>query len=190
MGSTLVAEQFADSEVGEERLTEAASAAEDAVFDAMGYGPSFALDAASAGFAVAASDSCVESSDLPADSAPSVAAKAVATSRVDDEASWEAARRAERAEQSRLLQDITGPVPALPTPLDPAWLTPTVSNLAQAAYEVPILPSGELDPIRLAVLSDALEEAGCDDADILGHLRSPGPHVRGCWAVDLLLGKE
>jgi hypothetical protein len=43
---------------------------------------------------------------------------------------------------------------------------------------------------RLAVLADALEEAGCADADILSHLRGPGPHVRGCWVVDLLLGKE
>jgi hypothetical protein len=74
--------------------------------------------------------------------------------------------------------------------INPAWLDPTVSSLAQAAYEERILPSGELDPPRLAVLSDALEEAGCDDADLLEHLRSPGPHVRGCWAVDLVLGKE
>jgi hypothetical protein len=48
---------------------------------------------------------------------------------------------------------------------------------------------GTLDNDRLAVLSDALEEAGCDDADLLDHLRSPGPHVRGCWVLDLLLGK-
>jgi hypothetical protein len=46
-----------------------------------------------------------------------------------------------------------------------------------------------LDTVRLAVLADALEEAGCADPDLLGHLRGPGPHVRGCWAVDLLLGK-
>jgi hypothetical protein len=42
----------------------------------------------------------------------------------------------------------------------------------------------------LPILADALEDAGCTDADLLGHLRSPGPHVRGCWAVDLVLGKE
>ena len=48
----------------------------------------------------------------------------------------------------------------------------------------------DLDPDRLAVLADALEEAGCDNADLLSHLRGPGPHVRGCWALDLLLGKE
>ena len=43
---------------------------------------------------------------------------------------------------------------------------------------------------RLPLLADALEDAGCTDADLLGHLRSPGPHVRGCWAVDLVLGKS
>jgi hypothetical protein len=42
----------------------------------------------------------------------------------------------------------------------------------------------------LPFLADALEEAGCDNADILNHCRGPGPHVRGCWVVDLLLGKE
>ena len=51
------------------------------------------------------------------------------------------------------------------------------------------LPAGTLDPARLAVLADALEDAGCTDAGLLGHLRGPGPHVRGCWAVDLLIGK-
>jgi hypothetical protein len=42
---------------------------------------------------------------------------------------------------------------------------------------------------RLPVLADALEEAGCTDETLLGHLRGPGPHVLGCWAVDLILGK-
>jgi hypothetical protein len=43
---------------------------------------------------------------------------------------------------------------------------------------------------HLPILADALEEAGCTNADILNHLRGPGPHVRGCWVVDLLLDKE
>jgi hypothetical protein len=43
---------------------------------------------------------------------------------------------------------------------------------------------------RLPALADTLEEAGCTDADILAHCRQPAEHVRGCWAVDLLLGKE
>jgi hypothetical protein len=80
--------------------------------------------------------------------------------------------------------------PFRPATVSPAWLTPSVLALAQAAYEERALPSGELDTARLAVLADALEDAGCDHADLLGHLRGPGPHVRGCWVIDLLLGKE
>jgi hypothetical protein len=71
-----------------------------------------------------------------------------------------------------------------------SWNDGTIVRLAQAAYEERHLPEGTLDNGRLAVLADALEEAGCTDADILDHLRGPGPHVRGCWAVDLCLGKS
>jgi hypothetical protein len=70
--------------------------------------------------------------------------------------------------------------------LDPAWLVwgnGTVSQLAQAIYD-----DRAFD--RMPILADALEEAGCADADILGHCRGPDPHVRGCWVIDLLLGKE
>ena len=88
-----------------------------------------------------------------------------------------------------LLREIFGN-PFRPTRFDPSWrLSPDVLSLAQAAYDERELPSGHLGSARLAVLSDALEEAGCADADLLSHLRSPGPHVRGCWAVDLILGK-
>jgi hypothetical protein len=68
-------------------------------------------------------------------------------------------------------------------------LTRSVASLAEAAYEHRDLPSGHLEPARLAVLSDALEEAGVT-GEILDHLRSTGPHVRGCWAVDLILAKD
>ncbi|MBX4200796.1 hypothetical protein KW786_01565 [Candidatus Parcubacteria bacterium] len=74
--------------------------------------------------------------------------------------------------------------------VDRAWQTPTVTSLASAAYEERQLPSGHLDTARLAILSDAFEEAGCTSDEILGHLRSPGPHIRGCWALDLVLGKS
>ncbi len=80
--------------------------------------------------------------------------------------------------------------PFRPISNNPAWLTPTVTGLATAAYEHRILPSGHLDPARLAILADALEDTGCDDADLLGHLRDPGPHVRGCWPLDAVMGKE
>jgi hypothetical protein len=63
------------------------------------------------------------------------------------------------------------------------WKRGVVLPLAQSLYT-----DRAFD--RLPILADALEEAGCTDADILGHLRSPGPHVLGCWALDLLLEKE
>ena len=56
-------------------------------------------------------------------------------------------------------------------------------KLAQGIYE-------ERAFDRLPILADALEDAGCDNADILSHCRGPGPHARGCWVVDLLLGKK
>jgi hypothetical protein len=99
-----------------------------------------------------------------------------------------AAHREELAVHLWLLRDIFGNS-FRPVAIDPAWQMSTVAQLAQAAYDERELPSGHLDPARLAVLADALEVAGCTNADILAHLREPGPHVRGCWAVDLVLGK-
>lgn len=95
----------------------------------------------------------------------------------------------ERAAHCGLLRDIVDN-PFRPASLTPSCLTPTVTNLATTAYNERTLPSGELDSVRLAVLADALEEAGCSSADLLSHLRSVGPHVRGCWPLDLLMGKE
>jgi hypothetical protein len=79
-----------------------------------------------------------------------------------------------------------------PAATDPSWLAwngGAVAKPAQAACNERSLPSGHLDPSRLAVLADALEEAGCSVTEVFDHLRGPGPHVRGCWVVDLLLGK-
>ena len=89
--------------------------------------------------------------------------------------------KADHPKYIQLLRDIIGN-PFRPVTLDAAWRTPQVAALAQAAYDQRELPAGTLDGARLAVLADALEEAGCDQADLLGHLRGPGPHVRGCWA--------
>ena len=52
-----------------------------------------------------------------------------------------------------------------------------------------VLPSGELDPQRLTVLADALEETGAV-GEVVQHLREKGPHVRGCFAVDAVLGRQ
>jgi hypothetical protein len=87
-----------------------------------------------------------------------------------------------------LLRDVTGN-PFRPTSVESIWLTATVTSIAQVAYDQRSLPSGHLDPNNLAVLADALEDAGCTSEQILSHLRSPWPHVRGCWVLDLLLCK-
>jgi len=94
----------------------------------------------------------------------------------------------ERAAQAALLRCVFGN-PFRPVSIDPALRTPAVISLAEAAYTERILPSGHLDPQRLGALAAAIEE-GRADAAIVGHLRSDGPHVRGCWAVDLVLGRQ
>jgi hypothetical protein len=91
-----------------------------------------------------------------------------------------------------LLRDLFGPLPFRPRDIAPSvrtWNGGTVLRLAEAAYAERQLPAGTLDPGRLAVLADALEEAGVTDVELLAHLRGPGPHTRGCWALDLLLEK-
>jgi hypothetical protein len=93
---------------------------------------------------------------------------------------------AESREQVRLLRDIIGN-PFRPVALAAALQTPTIVSLARAAYDERDLPSGILDIHRLAVLADAVEEAGAP-GELVAHLRGPGPHVRGCWPVDLCLG--
>ena len=81
-----------------------------------------------------------------------------------------------------LLREIFGN-PFRPVPLNPSWLTPTAVSLAWQMYDSQGFSA-------MPVLGDALQDAGCDSADILDHCRGPGPHVRGCWVVDLVLGKE
>ena len=95
-----------------------------------------------------------------------------------------------RERQAMMLRDIVGNPFRSPPPVHHDWLTwenGLVPSLAQAAFEERALPNGELDPIRLAILADALEDAGCNEAELLDHLRGPELHVRGCWAVDAIL---
>jgi hypothetical protein len=106
---------------------------------------------------------------------------------------FRAVRDAERAAQAVLLRDIFGPLPFRPVHTDPSLLTKhdgLIRKLGQAAYDHRDLPSGALDGARLLVLADALEEAGLTGPEVLSHLRSGGPHIRGCWAVDAILGKS
>jgi hypothetical protein len=93
-------------------------------------------------------------------------------------------RRASQAKmkQVHLVRDIFGN-PFRPVTLDHAWLTGDVFAIAEAIYA-----DRAFD--RMPILGDALEDAGCANADILDHCRLPGEHVRGCWVVDLLLAKK
>ena len=99
----------------------------------------------------------------------------------------------ERAVQSSVLRDIFDNPFRSPPPLSPAvlnWNDRTVPRIAQSVYDDRRMPEGTLNTSRLAILADALLDAGCDDDELIRHCRSEGPHVRGCWAVDLILGKE
>lgn len=73
--------------------------------------------------------------------------------------------------------------PFRPVSADPRWFTSTVVALAEGIYQ-------ERAFDRMPILADALEDAGCDHADVLTHCRQPGEHVRGCWVVDLLTGRK
>jgi hypothetical protein len=92
------------------------------------------------------------------------------------------ARATEQAQLCRLLRDLFGN-PFQPAVFDPAWRTPDLTTLAGHIY-------CDRSFKEMPALADALEEAGCTDAEILAHCRQPGEHVRGCWVVDAVLGKE
>jgi hypothetical protein len=94
------------------------------------------------------------------------------------------AELSEMKQQRILLRDIVSLID-FELDAEPAWLN-NAESLVKLAE--PIYASGAFD--RLPILADALEEAGCKDTEVLGHCRGPGPHVRGCWVVDLILGKE
>ena len=88
---------------------------------------------------------------------------------------------AERAAQAGLLRDVAGN-PYRPAAVDKRWRTTDVLALALAVYD-------ERAFDRLPLLGAALMDAGCADEQIISHCRADGPHVRGCWVVDLILGK-
>jgi hypothetical protein len=92
-----------------------------------------------------------------------------------------AGKAAEEVQHAVVFRDIVGN-PFRPVAVLPAWQSSTVAALARGIYD-----DRAFD--RLPSLADALMDAGCDDPDILAHCRSEGPHVRGCWVVDLVLGK-
>ena len=93
-----------------------------------------------------------------------------------------AIEEAEQYTQCQWLRDIFGN-PFRPVMFSPEWRTDTALALARQMYEC-------RDFSAMPILADALQDAGCDNDDILNHCRQPGEHVRGCWVVDLVLGKK
>jgi hypothetical protein len=91
-------------------------------------------------------------------------------------------RYAEGRAQCGLLRDIFGN-PFRPVTFDTNWRTSDVTAMARGMYET-------RDFGAMPILADALQDAGCENTAVLDHCRGPGPHVRGCWVVDLILGKE
>lgn len=88
----------------------------------------------------------------------------------------------ERTAQAAFLRDIVGN-PFHPVKLPKKWRTEHTVGIAGKMYD-------DRDFRAMPILADALEEAGCDNHDVLAHCREPGIHVRGCWVVDLVLGKS
>jgi hypothetical protein len=78
-------------------------------------------------------------------------------------------------------REVAGPTPAVAW--DPGSRTSVAVQLAAQMYE-------SRDFGAMPILADALQDAGCENDDILSHCRGDEPHVRGCWVVDLVLGKE
>jgi hypothetical protein len=101
---------------------------------------------------------------------------------------WEAREEGEEREtgQTSVLRDIFGPLPFRLITIDPGWLQwnwGTVSSIARHIYDEHAFHD-------LPILADALTDAGCDNQELIDHCRTDGPHVRGCWVVDLLLGRD
>lgn len=90
--------------------------------------------------------------------------------------------QSEEPYQALLVRDVFGN-PFHPVAIKPSWLTSDVRTLAEGIYN-----DRAFD--RMPILADALQDAGCDNDDVLSHCRGGGPHVRGCWVVDLVLGKS
>jgi hypothetical protein len=199
------AERYADGQATDQELSSAwsavwASAEEEGVMLGDAYcGDSISWGLIPGGSAFLAvigllGDGKVEARWVASDAAAEVAwdASRLCSGKDASQLAFEAAYNAERAGQALVLRDLY-PRPCCSVIRNPAWLhwnSGTIAKLAHAIYQQRELPTGLLDKGRLHILADALEDAGCADADLLGHCRGPGPHVRGCFAVDGILAKS
>jgi hypothetical protein len=173
-----VVEQFSEGLVSSDALAKAHRDAEDSVYvpASIDYGGESGLDYEAAAVVAAAVEHAVPEDVI-------AACWRATDSQSAGTPGGEGSRRTEEArKQTMVFRDVFGN-PFRPARLDTSWLTSTVVALAQGIYE-------ERAFDRLPILGDALEDAGCGNADILDHCRGPGPHVRGCWVVDLVLAKK
>jgi hypothetical protein len=99
----------------------------------------------------------------------------------DDKEYQEAGQEAALLHMIHLIRCLYGN-PFRPVVFNPGWRTETTVGLAARMYD-------GRDFHAMPILADALEEAGCDHPDVLAHCRDPGPHARGCWVIDLVLGR-
>jgi hypothetical protein len=172
-----VAERYADGRAGPDELAAAREGADgvaETLLAAHGHEPHAEASAGCACMWAAEPDASIAvMAGLCARSAVEAAARATPS-----------AVAAEREGLCHLIRDLF-PSPFRLVRADPAWLSwnrGTVSQMAAAIYHTGAFTD-------LPVLADALEEAGCADDALLAHCRGPGDHARGCWALDLLLGK-
>jgi hypothetical protein len=167
-------EHFIDGNATSEEL-EAARARAHELFHGLGdiiedHGPMAVEDACEANGRFSVFSVANSSADVAAEAADN-----------DGGLGWSLDRDKERAAQCDLIREIIGN-PFHPATMHPRWISEKVREIAQGIYD-----ENAFD--RLVPLGDALEDAGCDDDHILTHCRQPNGHVRGCWVVDLVLGK-
>ena len=125
---------------------------------------------------------CVYSVSAQAYSVAAAHAELSGTNRKERKRHWARGYAAERKGQCDLLRDLAGN-PFRPLTADPRWRTGAAVGHDRTMYE-------SRDFGAMPVLADALEEAGCNDTGVLAHCRGDEPHVRDCWVLDLVLGKE
>jgi hypothetical protein len=173
--AVLVAERFADGEATDRERRAAANAAR------IGYpGNLIAINAGHA--ALLTTEKTSGKKFFFGGAASAVAHAASPRGPKFDLEIYQAAMSAERKSQTELARCVFGN-PFRSVFINPAWITPDVRAVARTIYE-------EHRFGDMPILADALEEAGCTNNAVIAHCRGPGPHVRGCWVVDALLGKK
>jgi hypothetical protein len=184
-----VAERYADGQAGEEELSlvmDIALAAHQALWDEFRRNASLALEEEYKAVSEMEAAFAVWRTCRPRQAYANDGSIGFAPRQVAYAVGGGGGVASETAVQSSLLRDIFGSLLFRSFSLDPAWLAwqnRALARMAQSTYE-------ERAFDRLPILADALEEAGCTNSDILAHCHAKGEHVRGCWVVDLLLGKE